>query len=108
MLVLLVPSKWSHGEAALSCAMKPIKDNPSLIPIHSLYPQYFTILPTTEVYYQRAIHIQLVAPNILTSTDSVTVAVTVAVDATYASSNDHDPIGPLITALLCIHFGVIT
>ena len=33
----------------------------------------------------------MVAPNILKSTDSVTVTVTVAVDVTYASSNDHDP-----------------
>ena len=32
------------------------------------------------------------APNILTSTDSVTVTVTVAMDVSYASSNDHDSI----------------
>ena len=38
---------------------------------------------------QRALQFTLVAPNILTSTDSVTV--TVAVDVSYASSNDHDP-----------------
>ena len=40
---------------------------------------------------QRALQIPLVASNILTSTDSVTVTVIVAVDVSYASSNDHDP-----------------
>ena len=43
------------------------------------------------VHYTRALQIPLVAPNILTSTDSVTVTVTVAVDVSLASSNDHDP-----------------
>ena len=58
---------------------------------YALYPQYFEILPTTGVLYQRALQFTLVAPNTLTSTDSVTVTVTVAVDVSYASSNDHDP-----------------
>ena len=58
---------------------------------HALYPQYFEILPTTGVSHQRALQFTLVAPNILTSTDSVTVTVTVAMDVSYASSNDHDP-----------------
>ena len=58
---------------------------------HALYSQYFEILPTTRVPFQRALQIPLVAPNILTSTDSVTVTVTVATDISYASSNDHDP-----------------
>ena len=53
---------------------------------------YFEILPTTGVGRQRALQVQLVAPNILTSADSVTVTLTVAVDVSYASSNDHDPI----------------
>ena len=69
--------KWIHSNAVITGP-------------HALYPQYFAILPTTGVHYQRAIQIQLVAPNIPTSTDSVTVTVTVAVDNTYASSNDHD------------------
>ena len=70
--------KWIHSNAVITGP-------------HALYPQYFAILPTTGVHYQRAIRIQLVSSNILTSTDSVTATVTVAVDATYASSNDHDP-----------------
>ena len=59
---------------------------------HALYPQYLEILPSTGQSLQCALQIQLVAPNILTSTDSVTVTVTIAVDVSYASSNDHDPI----------------
>ena len=83
--------KWIHSNAVISGP-------------HAFYPQYFAILPTTGVYYQHAIHIQLVAPNILTSTDSVTVVVTVAVDATYASSNDHDPIIGISDGLSFIGF----
>ena len=59
---------------------------------HTLYSQYLEILPTTGVLHQRALQVQLVAPNILTSTDSVTVSVTVAMDKTLANGNDHDPI----------------
>ena len=70
--------KWIHSNAVITGP-------------HALYPQYFAILPTTGVALQRALQTQLVAPNILKSTDSVTVTVTVAVDATYASnSDDHD------------------
>ena len=72
---------------------KWIENNAVITTPHALYPhdQYFEILPTTGALYQRALQIPLVAPNILTSTDSVTVTVTVAVDVSYASSNDHDP-----------------
>ena len=58
---------------------------------YAFYPDHFDILPTTGVSHQRALQVPVVAPNILTSTDSVTVTVTVAVDVSYASSNDHDP-----------------
>ena len=58
---------------------------------YALYPDHFDILPTTGVSHQRALQVQVVAPSILTSTDSVTVTVTVAVDVSYASNNDHDP-----------------
>ena len=70
--------KWIHNNAIITGP-------------HALYPQYFEILGTIGVLQQRALQIQLVAPNLLTSTDSVTVTVTVAVDVSYASSNDHDP-----------------
>ena len=71
--------KWIHNNAVITGP-------------HTLYPRYFEILPTTGDPQQRALQVQLVAPNILTSTDSVTVTVTVAVDVSYASSNDHDPV----------------
>ena len=70
--------KWIHSNAVITGP-------------HALYSQYFEIFPTTGINYQRALQIPLVAPNILTSTDSVTVTVTVAMDVSYASSNDHDP-----------------
>ena len=69
--------KWIHSNAVITGP-------------HALYPQYFEILPTTGDHYQRALQVQLVAPNILTSTDSVTVTMKLAVDITLASS-DHDP-----------------
>ena len=58
---------------------------------HALYPEYFEILPTTGVANQRALQIQLVAPKLLKSTDSITMSLNVAMDTSYASSNDHDP-----------------
>ena len=70
--------KWIHSNAVITGP-------------HALYSQYFEILGVTGAAYQRALQIPLVAPNILTSTDSVTVTATVAVDVSYASSNDHDP-----------------
>ena len=71
--------KWIHNNAVITGP-------------HALYPQYLEILPITGVYNQRALQVQLIASNILTSTDSVIVTVTVAVDVSYASSNDHDPL----------------
>ena len=70
--------KWIHSNAVITGP-------------HALYSEYFETFGTTGAYNQRALQIPLVAPNILTSTDSITVTVTVAVDVSYASSNDHDP-----------------
>jgi len=70
--------KWIHNNAVINGP-------------HALYSQYLEILSTTGAGYQRAVQLQLIAPNILKSTDSITVTVTVAVDVSYASSNDHDP-----------------
>jgi len=58
---------------------------------HALYSKYLEILSTTGENFQRALQLQLIAPNILKSTDSITVTLTVVVDVSYASSNDHDP-----------------
>ena len=70
--------KWIHSNAIITGP-------------HALHSQYFEILPTTGAAYQLALQIQLVAPNILISTDSVIVSATIAMDVKYASSNDHDP-----------------
>jgi len=67
-----------------------IKDNAVINGPHTLIPQYFEILPTNGVHHQRALQVQLVAPNILTSTDSITVTVTVAVDTNLPNITDHD------------------
>ena len=53
---------------------------------------FFAILPTTGESHQCEIQVKVTNPNILTSTDSVTATVIVAVDVTHASSNDYDPI----------------
>ena len=71
--------KWIHNNASAVITVP-----------FALYPQYLEILHSTNTN-QRALQIPLIAPNILTSTDSVTVTVTVAVDVSYANSNDHDP-----------------
>ena len=57
---------------------------------HSFNPQYLELLPTTASHQQR-LQVQLVAPNILTTTDCVSVTVTVAMNTTLADSGDHDP-----------------
>ena len=70
---------------------KWIDKNAIMTVSHALYPEYFEILPTTGVANQRALKIQLVVPQLLKSTDSVTVSLNVAMDVSYASNNDHDP-----------------
>ena len=70
---------------------KWIQSNAVITGPHALHPQYLEILGTSGARGQRALQVQLVAPNILTSTDNVTVSVTIAFDVSFASSNDHDP-----------------
>jgi len=69
---------------------KWINKNAEITGSHALYPQYLEILPSTGAMYQHALRVQLVPPNILKSTDSVTVKMTVALDTTIAKV-DHDP-----------------
>ena len=71
---------------------KCIHKNTIITGPHALYPQYFEILPTTGDNFPRTLRVQLVTPNTLTSTDSVTVTVTVALDKTLADSIDHYPV----------------
>jgi len=70
---------------------KWIHDHVTITGPHTLYPQYIEFPSTTGAGGQRFLQLQLVPPNILTSTDSVTVTITIAVDNILASSEDHDP-----------------
>ena len=56
----------------------------------TVYPKYLEI-PAGKVSYERLIQAELIAPNILTATDSVVVKLTVAMDTVLADSSDHDP-----------------
>ena len=69
--------KWIHKNAIINGP-------------YALYTQYLEILGTTGGYHQRALQVQLIAPNVLTSTDNITVTVTVSVDTAIADGVDHD------------------
>ena len=69
-----------------------ISDNADIIGPHSLKPDHFEILPTTGANEQCSLQIQLVAPGVLTSTYSVVVKLTIAMDVLLANVADHDPL----------------
>ena len=53
-------------------------------------PQYLEISPTTGDMFQRALKIQLIAPDTLTNADCISVTIAAAFDVILAT-NDHDP-----------------
>ena len=55
----------------------------------TVYPKYLEI--STGALNERVIQAELIAPNVLTATDSIAVTLTVAMDTTFADSGDHDP-----------------
>ena len=57
---------------------------------YTVRPDYLEIL--SGFTYQRVIRVQLVPPKTLSKEDDVTITITVAMDTTWADSNDHDPI----------------
>ena len=57
----------------------------------TVYPKYLEI-PAGKVLHERLIQAELIAPNILTATDSVAVKLTIAMDTVLAKSSDHDPV----------------
>ena len=57
---------------------------------HSLNPRYLEFLSST-VDNQQFLQVPLVAPNILTSTDCISITLTVAMDTALADSRGHDP-----------------
>ena len=69
-----------------------IEDNAEITGNHQVTQAFYEILPTTGAVYQRALRVPLLPPNILSSNDSITVMMTVAMDTTIAITDDHDPI----------------
>ena len=67
-----------------------LKEHSTINGPHFFSPQYLELLPSIANYQQR-LQVQLVAPNILTSTDCISVTITVAMNTTLADSRDHDP-----------------
>ena len=57
---------------------------------HAVYHQYLEILPTTGPEDIHALQVQLISPDILETTNSITVAMTIAVDSALADSAEHD------------------
>ena len=58
---------------------------------HALYPQYIEFPPVTGEMHQQLLKLQLIPPNLLRSTDTVTVKITAAMDTEIPAKADHDP-----------------
>jgi len=60
---------------------------------YELYRNQYYEIPVSNVteYNQQTLQLQLVSPGILSSTDSVTVTITVAMDTKVANKEDQDP-----------------
>ena len=69
---------------------KWLYDNADFTGPYALTPQYLEILPT-NTDWQQALQVQLVAPNVLTSTVCISVTITNAMNTTLADDGDHDP-----------------
>ena len=81
---------------------KWLEKNAEFIAPHTIYPDYLEILPVVT-NYERALQVQIVPPNLLKSTDSITVKATVAYD-TELAKGDHDPIFGISDGALFIGF----
>ena len=70
-----------------------LSNHSTIIGQHSFNPQYLEILSTNYNYdFQKRMQVQLVPPNILTSTHCISVTMTIAMGTTLADSRkDHDP-----------------
>ena len=71
---------------------KWIEKNAIITGPYTVTNDYYEITSTSGATNQRALRVQIVPPHILTSTDSYTVTVLVAMDTSIAVTNDHDPI----------------
>ena len=87
MIISPSSSGSSNYPALPSCDDSQMDRQNAIMTIsHALIPEYFEILPTSGVANQQALQMQLVAPQLLKSIDSVTVSLNVAMDVSYASS----------------------
>ena len=66
-------------------------NNSNITGPHSLNPQLLEFLHS-NVARQRILQVQLVAPNVLTSTQCISVTLTIAMNTELADSGDHDPL----------------
>ena len=69
-----------------------LSNHSTIIGSHSLNPQYLEILSATVDLFQLRLQVQLVPPNILTSTHCISVTMTIAMDTGLADGGDHDPL----------------
>ena len=67
--------KWIHDHAILTTP-------------HALHSQYIEF--PSGVQFERMLRQQLVPPNVLSSTDSVAITITIAMDTQVANGADHD------------------
>ena len=76
----------------------------SITKLFTVYPKYLEISSGTSD--ERLIQVELIAPNILTATDSVVVTLTIAMD-TILANGDHDPIFGLSDGNSFVGFQVV-
>ena len=80
---------------------------------HSTITKPFTVQPkyleflAGKAHNERLLQAELIAPNILTATDSVVVTLTIAMDTVLADSYDHDPMFGVSDGTSFIGFVVI-
>ena len=72
----------------------------------TVQPKYLEILAGKNLY-ERLIQAELIAPNILTTTDNVVVTLTIAMDTVLADSSDHDPIFGISDGMSFVGFRAI-
>ena len=72
----------------------------------TVQPKYLEILAGKNLY-ERLIQAELIAPNILTTTDNAVVTLTIAMDTALADSGDHDPIFGISDGMSFVGFRAI-
>ena len=73
---------------------------------YAVYPKYLEIFAGGK-NHEYTIQAELIAPNILTATDSVAVKLTVAMETILADSNDHDPVFGICNGISFVGFNIM-